>query len=169
MMKLSPRSVMEWSRTHQGKKMVRYTLTSGITTAVSFSAVAGLYGLRIIPSVIWATLAGNIIGMLPAYQLNRRWTWGRTGRSAIRGEVLPFMAMSVLGIAFSQLGAWWARGEVTTHHWSHLANTGLVAGANLLSFAVFWVLKLIVFNRIFHVNVLEEMDEHLSAEEKSAS
>jgi putative flippase GtrA len=169
MMKLSPRSVMEWSRTHQGKKMVRYTLTSGITTAVSFSAVAGLYGLRIIPSVIWATLAGNIVGMLPAYQLNRRWTWGRTGRSAIRSEILPFMAMSVLGIAFSQLGAWWARGEVTSHHWSHLANTGLVAGANLLSFAVFWVLKLIVFNRIFHVNVLEQMDEHLSVEEKSAS
>jgi putative flippase GtrA len=167
-MKYLPGSVIEWSGTHQGKKMVRYTLTSGVTTAVSFSAVAGLYGFRIIPSVIWATLAGNVIGMLPAYQLNRRWTWGKKGRSLIRLEIVPFMAMSVLGIAFAQLGAWIAKDEVDTHHWSHLANTGLVAGTNLLCFAVFWVLKLIVFNRIFHVNVLEQMEEHLIVEEKTA-
>jgi putative flippase GtrA len=167
-MKFAPSSVMEWSRTHQGKKMIRYTLTSGVTTAVSFSAVAGLYGLRIIPSVIWATLTGNIIGMLPAYQLNRRWTWGKKGRSLFRLEVLPFLTMSILGIAFAQLGAWFAKNEVSSHQWSHLANTGLVAGINLVCFAVFWVLKLIVFNRIFHVHPLEQMDEHLVIEEKTA-
>jgi hypothetical protein len=33
---------------------------------------------------------------------------------------------------------------------------------------VFWVLKLIVFNRIFHVHPLEMMDEHLSVEERTA-
>lgn len=166
-MKYTPRAFVSWSHTHQGRKLIRYTLTSGITTAVSFSAVAGFYGLRIIPGVIWATLAGNVVGMLPAYQLNRRWTWGKTGRSAFRTEVAPFLSMSILGIAFSQLGAWWAKDEVNAHHWSHLTNTGLVAGANLTCFAVFWVLKLIVFNRIFNVNVLQEMDEHLTQEESA--
>jgi uncharacterized membrane protein len=76
--------------------------------------------------------------------------------------------MSILGIAFAQVGAWFAKDEVASHTWSHLANTGLVAGANLICFAVFWVLKLIVFNRIFHVHTLEMMDEHLVVEEKTA-
>jgi len=160
------RAFLAWSHTHQGKKLVRYTATSAITTAVSIGAVATLYGFRIIPSVVWATLTGNLIGTLPAYNLNRRWTWGKRGRSSVRREVMPFVVMTVLGIGFSQIGAWWVKHEVATHHWSHLLNTGLVAGVNLLCFAIFWVLKLLVFNRIFHVNPIAEIDEQLTAEER---
>jgi putative flippase GtrA len=167
-MTITPHSVLEWSRTHEGKKLIRYTAASGITTIVSLLAVSGFYGLRIISSVILATLAGNLVGMIPAYNLNRRWTWKKAGRSSFRREVVPFLAMSLLGIAFSQLGALYARHEVRLHHWSHLANTGLVVGLNLLCFAVFWVLKLIVFNRIFHVETLTMMDEHLSEEEAAS-
>jgi putative flippase GtrA len=164
----SPHDLRAWSHTHEGKKLIRYTAASGITTVVSLLAVSGFYGLRIISSVILATLAGNIVGMIPAYNLNRRWTWGKAGRSSLRREVAPFLSMSILGIAFSQLGAIYARHEVRAHHWSHLTNTGLVAGANLFCFAVFWVLKLIVFNRIFHVETLAMMDEHLSEEEAAS-
>ncbi len=164
----SPKALLAWSKTHNGRRLVRYTAASVITTIVSLAAVSGFYGLRIIPSVIWATLAGNVVGMIPAYQLNRRWTWGKHGRSHVRREIMPFMSMSVLGIAFSQLGAWWVRNEVRAHHWSHLANTGLVDGANLLCFGVFWVLKLVVFNRIFRVQPLVEIDEHLRVEEGTA-
>jgi hypothetical protein len=35
----------------------------------------------------------------------------------------------------------------------------------LISFGIFWVLKLKVFNRIFHVDELTEIDEHLATEE----
>jgi putative flippase GtrA len=167
-MNLSPRALLKWSHTHEGRRFIRYAAASIITTVVSLAAVSGFYGLRIIPSAVWATLAGNVVGMFPAYQLNRRWTWGKQGRSHVRREILPFMSMSVLGIAFSQLGAWWARNEVRSHHWSHLASTGLVDGANLLCFGVFWILKLIVFNRIFGVKRMEEMDEHLRVEEETA-
>jgi putative flippase GtrA len=165
-MKYLPRELLAWSRTHNGKRLIRYTAASAITTIVSLSAVSAFYGFRLIPDAIWATLAGNIVGMIPAYQLNRRWTWGKRGRSHFRSEIAPFLTMSVLGIAFSQLGAWWARNETKSHHWSHLTNTALVSGANLLCFAVFWVLKLIVFNRIFQVQRLEEIDEHLRVEEE---
>lgn len=153
------RSLLAWSRTREGRKLLRFTMTSAITTSVSFTAVAVLYGFRIIPGVMWATLAGNLIGTVPAYHLNRRWTWGKRGRSALRREVAPFVTMSVLGIAFSQLGAFWAKHEVADHTWSHLADTALVVGVNLASFAIFWVLKLIVFNRIFHVTDARDLDE----------
>lgn len=158
-------SLRAWSKSHQGRKLIRYTLVSGTSTIVSFAAIAVFYGLKIIPSVIWATLVGNLVASVPAYQLNRRWTWGKRGRSGFRKEVVPFWTLTFLGIAFSQLGAVVARHEVRTHHWSHLANTGLVVFANLVSFAIFWVLKLMVFNRIFKVDTIDEIDEHLSAEE----
>jgi len=162
------RSLYAWSHTHKGKKMVRYILGSVIATAVSFTSIAILYGFRIIPGVMWATLAGNLIATLPAYHLNRTWTWGKRGRSHFRNEIVPFWTMSFLGISFSQLGALWARHEVHSHHWSRLLNTGLVTSTNLLCFSVFWVLKLMVFNRIFHVNKLALIDEHLNMEESAA-
>jgi putative flippase GtrA len=142
-------------------------MVSASSTIVSFLALSALYGLNIIPSVIWSTLAGNLIASVPAYQLNRRWTWGKRGKSHLRREIVPFWALTFLGIGVSQLGALWARHEVRTHHWSHIVNTGLVVFANLASFAIFWVLKLIVFNRIFRVDTIEEIDEHLSAEEST--
>jgi putative flippase GtrA len=140
-------------------------MVSGTSTAVSTVAISVLYGFKIIPSVILATLTGNLVASVPAYQLNRRWTWGKRGKSHIRKEIAPFWTLTFIGIAFSQLGALVARHEVRTHHWSHLLNTGLVLFANLASFAILWVLKLIVFNRIFRVETLEVIEEHLDAEE----
>jgi putative flippase GtrA len=145
------RSLWAWMQTREGKKLYRYLLGSVITTAASFIWITATYGLKIIPGVIWATLSGNLVAVIPSYYWNRAWVWGKRGRSHFRNEIVPYWSMAFLGIAFSQLGAFWARSEVHKHDWSHLANTGLVAGANVLCFAIFFVLKLMVFNRIFHV------------------
>lgn len=168
-MLLTPSGLWRWSHTHRGRTFVRYTATSAITTVISLGAVSALYGFRIIPGVMWATLTGNLIGMIPAYNLNRRWAWGKRGRSALRTEIAPFFAMSALGIAFSQVGAFWARHEVHSHQWAHSVNTVLVTGTNLACFAVFWVLKLLVFNRIFHAGGLVEFDQTLTDEELASN
>jgi hypothetical protein len=63
------------------------------------------------------------------------------------------------------VGASYAKDFVHTHHWSHLFNTGIVDAANLVSFAVFWVLKLLVFNKIFQIKEEEEIEEKLLVEE----
>ena len=154
-----------WAKGHQGRKLIRFTAVSAVSTAVSVVVIALVYGLKIIKGEVEATLIGNIIGAIPSYTLNRRWTWGKTGRSHVRKELLPFWTMAVLGIAFSLVGASYAKKLVHTHQWSHLFNTGIVDAANLVSFAVFWVLKLMVFNRIFHVNEEAEIDAHLTDEE----
>ena len=159
--------LIEWAKGHQGRKLIRFTAVSVVSTAVSVVVIALVYGLKVIKGEIEATLVGNIIGAIPSYTLNRRWTWGKTGRSHVRKELLPFWTMAVLGIAFSMVGASYAKNLVHTHHWSHLFNTGIVDAANLASFAVFWVLKLIVFNRIFHVSAVVEVEEHLVHEDKA--
>jgi putative flippase GtrA len=155
---------LAWSKTHQGKKLIRYTGTSVITTGVSFLSIVILYGFKIIPGVIWATLAGNVIATLPSYHLNRIWAWGKRGPSAFRKEIVPYWSLALAGIAFSQIGAFWSRSVVHSHHWSRLEDTALVAAVNLVCFAVFWVLKLLVFNRIFHFDKLKVIDEELVAE-----
>jgi putative flippase GtrA len=161
-------SFVAWSKTRQGKKLVRYTLSSVITTGVSFSAIVIFYGLKIIPGVIWSTLAGNVVATLPSYHLNRLWAWGKRGKSAFRNEIVPYWSLAFAGIAFSQIGAFFARSEVHSHHWGHLTDTAIVAFTNLVCFAVFWVLKLVVFNKIFHFDKLKIIDEELVAEELSS-
>lgn len=157
--------LIAWPKTHEGRKIIRFTSVSLVSTVVSVATISLVYGLKIIRSEVMATLFGNVIGAIPSYNLNRKWTWGKTGRSHMRNEVLPFTIMAVLGIAFSVLGSSYAKHVVHTHHWSHLINTGIVDAANLASFAIFWVLKLIVFNRIFRVDEEAEIDAHLTMEE----
>jgi putative flippase GtrA len=161
--------LLEWSKTHQGKKLIRYTTVSVITTGVSLSAILITYGFHIIHGVLEATLFGNVIAIIPSYYLNRMWAWGKHGKSHFRNEVVPYWSMSFLGIAFSMLGALWVKHLVHTHNWDHLINTGLVAGVNLLSFAIFWILKILVFNKIFHSDRLHDIDEHLVIEETGIS
>lgn len=143
--------VIDWSKSKHGRRLFRYTLVSVISTVTSIIVIAIVYGLRIISGEVEATIFGNVVATLPAYNLNRRWTWGKTGRSHVRKEIIPFWVMAALGIVFSIIGASYAHHLVHTHHWSHLINTGLVVGANFVSFAIFWFLKLVVFNRIFQV------------------
>ena len=44
----------------------------------------------------------------------------------------------------------------------------LVLFANVVSFAIFWVAKLLLFNRLFRTE-LDEFDEHLAHEEEERS
>lgn len=140
----------EWSRSYEGKKLIRFTTTSLISTVISESLILITYGFKIIPGEIQATLFSNVVAMFPAYNLNRRWAWGKRGRSKFRGEVLPYFGMSSLGTTFSLIGATYARHLVHSHHWGHLINTGIVGGTNIGAFAIFWILKMLLFNRIFH-------------------
>lgn len=145
--------------------MIRFTSVSVVSTVVSIAVISIVYGFKIIKGEVEATLFGNLVAAFPSYRLNRRWTWGKSGRSHLVKEVLPFAAMTAMGIGVSLLGASYARHLVHSHHWNHLLNTGIVVGANLTSFAIFWVLKLIVFNRIFRVDEVAEIDEQLHLEE----
>jgi putative flippase GtrA len=110
------RRFLEWTQTHQGKKIIRFTSVSAISTVISFTSIAVLYGFHIIVGIIWATVTGNLIATVPSYFLNRSWTWGKRGRSHFRGEIVPFWLMSFAGIGVSMIGAWWARAEVHSHH-----------------------------------------------------
>ena len=158
------RTFYDWLHTHEGRKIFRYTMVSVISTAVSTIVIVLVYGVGHLPSEVLATIIGNVVATFPSYWLNRRWAWGKSGRSHFVKEVLPFWVMAGLGIAFSIIGAALAHRIGVHFKLDHLELTIVVLLANFVSFAVFWVVKLLVFNRLFKVE-LEEFDEHLTVEE----
>jgi putative flippase GtrA len=169
--------VIAWSRSHQGRKLIRFTSVSAISTIVSQLLILIFFGVTRWMGVVEATVVANCLATFPAYNLNRRWTWGKSGKSHLVKEVLPFWGMSALGIAGSFFFSLGAKAIVDGsyfvqhgQHHHHLLATLIVMAANFIAFAIFWVLKLLVFNRIFHVpSELAEVEEHLEVEEEIAA
>jgi putative flippase GtrA len=155
----------DWLHTHEGRKIFRYSMVSVISSVVSLVVIAIVYGALHVWSEIPSTIFGNTVATFPSYWLNRKWAWGKHGRSHFLKEVVPFWVMSAGGIAFAIIWAAVARHIAIKYQLNHFETTLVVLAANLFSFAVFWLLKLFVFNRMFR-HELEEFDEHLTHEEE---
>jgi putative flippase GtrA len=154
-----------WLHTHEGRKIVRYSMVSVVSTGVSLVVIAIVYGVFHLWSEIPSVVFGNAVATFPSYWLNRKWAWGKHGRSHFWKEVVPFWTAAALGIAFSIIWAALARHWAIKYQLNHLETTVVVLAANVMSFAIFWVLKLLLFNRLFRIE-LQEFDEHLTHEEE---
>ena len=134
-----------WGR--WGGRMLRYSLVSLVSIAVSQAVLVGAFGL-----LHWTARLSNVLacaaGTVPSYYLNRSWAWGRRGRSQLWKEVVPFWALAFGGLAFStwaaDLGSTLARQAAV----SHAATTAVVMGSSLLAFGVLWVGKFAIFNAL---------------------
>ena len=149
--------------TPEAKQLIRYSMVSVISTGVSLAVLALVFGVFHVWGEVGSTVFANVVASVPSYFLTRNWVWGKTGRSHLVKEIIPFWTMSALGIAFSIIGAAAAKHLGTRLGLSHFEQTLLVEAANVTSFAVFWVAKYLVFNRIFKVHPVEELDELVEA------
>ncbi|MGQ0519897.1 MAG: GtrA family protein [Actinomycetota bacterium] len=150
-------SLLARSRTPGGKKAVRYMAVSVVTVAVSQVALFGFYvGLH------WTARSSNIaacvIGGIPSYYLNRRWTWGKKGPSHLLKEVLPFWGLAFLGLAFSTWAADFAESWAHDVTSSRLTQAMIINTAVIAAFGVLWVAKFFIFNKVLFVQ-----DEDLRA------
>jgi putative flippase GtrA len=162
---LPTRAVHLWEKrdTPEARQLFRYIMVSVVSTAVSFGVLAIVFGALHLWDEIGSTVFANVVATVPNYYLNRAWVWGKTGRSHLMKEIVPFWVMSGLGIVVSIGGAAVARHIGIEHHLSHFDQTLVVLTANVVSFGVFWFLKYLVFNRLFRVHPLEELDELVEA------
>lgn len=151
MVDISPAALLERSRSPGGKKVVRYTLVSVISVAVSLMVLfVTLYFLE------WSARTANIVAVgvsaIPSYFLNRAWAWGKTGRSHLLKEVVPFWAMAFLGLLVSTWAAVFAKANAHYVTDSHLIVTLLVMLSNIASFGVLWFGKFVVLNKVLFVH-----------------
>jgi putative flippase GtrA len=138
-----------WSRSPQGVKVVRYTMVSVISALTSLVILTIVFGVLRLWGEVVSTLFANVMAGFPSYYLNRRWVWGKGGRSHIWRELVPFWVMSITGIGFALYAATLAHDFANAHHLQHLARTALVVGANVAAFGILWFLKFLVLNRLF--------------------
>lgn len=131
---------------HTRRKLFRYAVASGLNVIVGEGTLAVTFGVFGWTARSAAVLAA-IVAAFPAYVLARRWVWGRTGRSHLLKEIVPFWTLALLGLVITTVAA--AMGErAGAGAGSRLAQTGIVMAFVLGAAAVFWVVRFLLLNHI---------------------
>lgn len=148
----SPSPVAGWhervGRSPLATRVLRYLAGSVVATGCSQAAFLLLYGAFGAGTTVSSVLAW-LAGAVPNYWLNRRWTWQRQGRASLRRELLPY----VLIVAVTLLLAIGITGAVDhlVSGWdvSRVARTLLVGAAYFMTYALSFLLRFFLFDRLF--------------------
>jgi len=148
-------------RTPTAQKLLRYSMASVVAVAVSNVCLLVFVGLVRMGAVLASTLA-TTIAAVPSYEMNRKWAWGKSGKSHLMREVLPFWGLALLGWICSTAAVYLMEQYAKHHHFSHLAKTFWVGFVYLSAFGILWVGKFIIFNKVMFVH--RHHDERTGAE-----
>lgn len=132
-------------------RFIRYSLVSGVAIVISQLTIlicTWLFGL--------SGIAANTIGALAAtpasYELNRKWAWGKSGRSHVWREMVPFWSLTLLGWLASTGTVEIADSMAKSHHVVGLGRSVAIMGASLFAYGVVWIVKFVIFNRLVFVD-----------------
>lgn len=83
-----------------GQKLWRYSVASIVAVIVSEICLVIFNGVIGMSAWVSSSLATSIAA-IPNYYMNRKWAWGKHGRSHLLKEVIPFWGLAFLGWALS--------------------------------------------------------------------
>ena len=153
-------ALREKLRSPMGQKLFRYSMASVVAVIVSNAFLLLFVGVLDMGEVLASTLA-TTIAAVPSYEMNRKWAWGKSGKSHMMKEVVPFWALALLGWAVSTVAVWWMGRYAKHHHYSHGAKTLAVLIVYFGAFGVLWVAKFMIFNSLMFVHHHHDHDrEH---------
>lgn len=152
--------VMDKLRSPEGKKLFRYSLASAVAVIVSIVCLVIFNGVIGITAWLASTLATGIAAV-PNYWMNRTWAWGKTGRSHLWKEVVPFWALAFAGWGISTIAVDLMESYAKHQHFSHVLSTSAVAVVYIAAFGTLWVAKFVIFNKILFVHHLEDLPPEL--------
>jgi len=128
-------------------RFIRYSMVSGV--AIVISQVAILICTAIFHfSGILANTVGAVAATPASYELNRKWAWGKRGKSHLWKEVTPFWALTLIGYLASTGTVQLADNMCASHHVTGLDRAFAIMGASLFAYGVVWVAKFIIFNKL---------------------
>lgn len=131
-----------------GRKPILYSAVSVvavITSQITLVICHALLGM----SAEWSNIIAVAAGTIPSYELNRSWVWGKTSKSHLWKEVVPFWVLSFVGLVFSTIVV-----SLAIDWWSD--TTLVVQGANLAAFGILWVGKFL----LLHYVLFKDHGEH---------
>ncbi len=138
------RRSVRWLRGHL-RQLARYAGVSAISTIVGMTVLGALVTSHALTPG-WANVVATAVGTVPSFELNRRWVWGRTGRRSLTAELVPFAALSSLGLGLSPVVV-----SIVGHLTVGTApaiRTLTLELANVGSFGALWVLQFVVLDRV---------------------
>jgi putative flippase GtrA len=148
-------------------KVIKFAMVSVIAALTSLTILTIVYGVLRLWTEVWSAFFANVMAGIPSYLLNRRWVWGKSGRSHWWRELLPFWVMSLSGIGFALFTTTLAHNFADAHNLHHLARTVLLVGVNVASFGTLWFVKFLILNRLFaQIATAEVGDEEEEEEEE---
>jgi putative flippase GtrA len=158
-------ALREKLRSPMGQKLFRYSMASVVAVIISNLLLLLFVGVINMGEVLASTLATSL-SAIPSYEMNRKWAWGKSGKSHLMKEVLPFWGLALLGWAASTTAVWWM-GRVAKHdHYSHGAKTLAVLAVYFGAFGVLWVGKFVIFNSLMFV---QHHHEHETVDDTPAA
>lgn len=154
-MSISVAALRAKAQTPRGQKAFRYMMVSVIALAVSQITLFALF-----TGFGWTARSANFAacatGGVPSYSLNRRWTWGKRGRSHLWREVVPFWAVAFASLAVSTVAADLAETRALEMTTSRLVQGLVVNAAVIATYGVIWVAKFLLLNVLFVTPAAEE-------------
>ncbi|WP_328616360.1 GtrA family protein [Amycolatopsis sp. NBC_00355] len=129
-----------WARL--GRAAVTSVAATVLSQVVLLAVLAG-GGVPVLASTLaWA--AGAVLNFV----VTRRWVWGRTGRPRVRRELLPYLAVIGLG-GLASVGLTTLAGSLLTPlNLPHVWWVVLVDGAYVASYALVFVVKFTLLDRL---------------------
>ena len=128
-------------------QLVRYAATSVVATTTSMSILTVLVAsgtMRPAPANVVATAAG----IVPSFELNRRWVWGVSGKPSFRRQIAPFVGLTLAGMILSTVVVGMV-GDIAEHSgWSHGVTAMFAVVANLAAWGAVWIVQFIVLDRL---------------------
>jgi putative flippase GtrA len=152
------------------KRTLKFASVSVVTTVVSQTVLLLTYDVAKIPSVVACSIIATGVATVPAYWLNRTWTWGKKGKSSFRTELLPFWVIAFIGLVLSTIAV-----DLAAHNADIISHKKdvkdlVVHVAYLGTFALIWVGRYSIFNKyMFGANEPTEDDEPTEAVEPTGA
>jgi putative flippase GtrA len=136
-----------FARSDRFQKLWRYGSVSVITTIVTNTLLFVFYDVLVIGSAAECNVLACVITTVPAYWLNRTWTWRRSGKSDLWREVVPFWSIALFTLALSTVAV-----AAVAHNSGHISHSKLVKAllidaANVVTYGSIWLLKFFLYNR----------------------
>jgi putative flippase GtrA len=149
------RSMKQMAQQLDWKKAMKYSAVSIIAVPITqIILLITHYGLE------WSGVVSNLIAVgvtaVPAYVLNRYWVWGKKDKNNFKTEILPFWALTFLGLIFSTGFVYYVD--------QNFDSAIMVNIANAAGFGVVWVFKFFILDKAMfgsHHHFNPEVEEHL--------
>lgn len=135
-------------RSETALKAFKYTVASAVSVVISQVILFFSFGIFHLWSATTCNFVAVALSAVPSYYMNRAWAWGKTGRSHLIKEIVPFWGLAFLGLILSLWAVSAAEAFALSHHFAHLEVAVLVNAASIAAFGILWVGKFIIFNKV---------------------